>query len=618
MKKQPILFLILLIIPILITACGNSTQTESEEKIQDDGAPDGSIAETNEINGSGAAVDPEKADIVFTNGTILSMAPVNEVFQAIAIKENRIISVGGTTDMAAYIADATQIIDLNGRTLMPGFIDAHQHLFDDAIIYGYDPLPNQQIAIENGITAIADMFVDEGVLSQLANLSNSGDLRVRLIVYLVYTSNCGDATGDWWRVYQPGQVIGPNLQIGGIKIFTDGGSCGIPAMSVEYPGGGFGNLFFTQNDLIQAIREVDAAGFQAAIHALGDRSLEQVLNAIEDVSGGEKNRLRHRIEHNSTIRPELLARYNETGALPVIFGAYPTCIRAEGGGVYKYVLSSDYGEWDWPWRALLDTNPGIQPAWHSDFLALPNMSPLYHAWGMVTRKSVAEDGSICEPPDWLKAGALRIEEVLPMMTINAAYAVNREKEIGSLEAGKLADLVILSENPLTVPADEIKDIQVLMTMIDGEVEYCAESSICPVGDSNNGDEPLTGSITFTSSSSLPENPPALAMDGNPETIWSAGMHPEQWIQVDLGAERQVTRLNLLVSQYPAGDTIHQIWTGQSGDDLKMVYEFNGYSTDGDIIEFIPAPGLENIRIIRILSKESPSWIAWREIVIESD
>jgi hypothetical protein len=68
-----------------------------------------------------------------------------------------------------------------------------------------------------------------------------------------------------------------------------------------------------------------------------------------------------------------------------------------------------------------------------------------------------------------------------MMTINAAFAVNRENEIGSLEVGKLADLVVLSDNPLDVGTDDIKDIQVLMTMIDGKVEYCRPGSeaICP-------------------------------------------------------------------------------------------------------------------------------------------
>ena len=150
------------------------------------------------------------------------------------------------------------------------------------------------------------------------------------------------------------------------------------------------------------------------------------------------------------------------------------------------------------------------------------------------------------------------------------------------------------------------------------MEYCADESLCPNKISVSREQPFASPFTFSASSSLPENPPELAMDGNPDTIWSSGQHAEQWIQIDLGAQRRVSRVNLLVSQYPAGDTIHQIWAGSSEDDLKMANEFRGYSADGDALEFIPAPGLENMRIIRIVSVESPSWIAWREIEIEAD
>ena len=69
---------------------------------------------------------------------------------------------------------------------------------------------------------------------------------------------------------------------------------------------------------------------------------------------------------------------------------------------------------------------------------------------MVTRKAVNNDNSICNPPDWLREGALRIEEILPMMTRNSAYALFFQNLIGSLESGKLADMIILSDNPLTV------------------------------------------------------------------------------------------------------------------------------------------------------------------------
>jgi len=74
-----------------------------------------------------------------------------------------------------------------------------------------------------------------------------------------------------------------------------------------------------------------------------------------------------------------------------------------------------------------------------------------------------------------------VEEALPLMTVEAAYALLREGEIGSLKAGKLADLIILSANPLDVDHDAILDIQVLMTMVGGEVEHCEQGheEICP-------------------------------------------------------------------------------------------------------------------------------------------
>jgi predicted amidohydrolase YtcJ len=80
---------------------------------------------------------------------------------------------------------------------------------------------------------------------------------------------------------------------------------------------------------------------------------------------------------------------------------------------------------------------------------------------------------------WL--GAIGVEQALRVMTINSAYALFRENEIGSLQAGKLGDLVILSENPVAIDPLAIKDIQVLVTMIDGKVEHCADGAegLCP-------------------------------------------------------------------------------------------------------------------------------------------
>ena len=113
-----------------------------------------------------------------------------------------------------------------------------------------------------------------------------------------------------------------------------------------------------------------------------------------------------------------------------------------------------YQGWEWRWPDLLTANPGVHFAWHSDRgSALFPLPPLMHLYSMVTANEVDVDGeTICDTPAWLAHKMLTVEQVLPMMTIEAAYALFRDEEVGSLRAGKLADLVILSGNPLVVDA----------------------------------------------------------------------------------------------------------------------------------------------------------------------
>ena len=551
------------------------------------------------------------------------MEPSNPEAQAIAIQGKKILAVGTNEDIIQFQGENTILVSLDGRTLLPGFVDAHSHMFGEQLLADQDPLPDQQMAIENGVATTAEFYVDQVILNKLNAIADAGELQMRVNAYLLYTTNCGELLDDWWKAYSPNQQIAPNLFVRGIKIFADGGSCKAPAMSVEYPGGGKGDLFFTQEQMNQIVADVQAAGFQVAIHAAGDRAAEQAQNAMAAALNGQANTYRHRIEHNSTIRPELLPRYGEIGIIPTIFGTYSTCIRTTGeSGRFKYLLSEEYGAWDWPWRALVDANPNLPVAWHADYPVFGNIDPIYNLWGMVTRKQVNTDGSICDPPDWLKAGALRIEEVLPMMTINSAYALFFEQEIGSLEAGKLADLVILSENPLGVESDKLKDIEVLMTMIDGQVEFCAAGfeSLCPSASALDtsplpSSDAELASVTVTASGSLPDSPPSNAIDKDPETVWNAGTGPEQWIQVDLGKPTVISAIRLTVAQYPNGETIHQIWVGADASNLSLVHEFKQLTTDSEALEFTPSTPLGNIQFVKIVTTQSPSWVAWREIEV---
>ncbi len=557
-----------------------------------------------------------QADIIFTNGDILTMDASNPTAQAIAIQDGKIIAVGSNDEIQTYRDEKTVLVNLAGRTLLPGFVDAHAHLILDAQGSADKFSQIQSDALRGGISTETEMGANVELFNQLKSYDEAGLMKIRWNVYFAYDTNCGDPLDqNWFKIYKQGQDITQHIRAQGVKIWADGGSCHVPAVTFEYPGGyGHGDLYMTQDQLTSIVKEVQAAGYQIGIHALGDRAIEEAQNAIAAALSGTPNVYRHRIEHNAVLHDALLPRYTQIGIIPTIFGSYPTCWRVNSTTQFKYVVPVDLGTWEWPWRALLDANPGIKAAWHSDYAVFPNIAPMAHLYGFVTRNQVAEDGSICQAPAWLKQGAITVDEALHIMTINSAYALFREKEIGSLEAGKLADMIILSENPLKVQPEAIKDINVLMTMIGGKVEYCAAEfeTLCPSASSSDLGP---ASVTVTASSSLADSPPGNVLDGNIETLWSSGSSAPQWIQIDLGKVTVVSAIRLVISQYPEGNTIHQIWVGADANNLTLVHEFKGFTQDPNTLEFQPSPPLTNIRYIKILTTESPSWVAWREIEV---
>ncbi|MCI0396379.1 MAG: amidohydrolase family protein [Chloroflexi bacterium] len=421
-------------------------------------------------------VSPQQ-HLIFHNGAILTMDTTRPEAQAMAIAGDRIEAVGGDAEILALRRPGSVVVDLQGRTLMPGFVDPHTHLLNDAEQYLEMSLAEaQQVALENGITTIGDLYVTEEFLQEMAELAKNGQLRLRTSLYLVATDNCGRLQGEWYKEYAPTHTPGEMLRIGGVKIFTDGGTCERPALSYELQAGeGLGDLFFSQEELNSLVAEAQTAGFQVAIHAIGDRAVEQAQTAIAAALAGQPNSYRHRIEHNAVIRPELLPRYGEIGIVPVIFGPYPVC------NPFGPPPPPEYQSWEWPWRALLDANPGLPVAWHGDDPFFGRIRPLDDLYSLVTRNEVGEDGQVCESPTWQKVHTITAAEALPLMTRNAAYALFRDEEVGRLAPGQYADLIILSGNPLAVEPEAIKDLEVWLAMVGGRVEYCAagREAFCP-------------------------------------------------------------------------------------------------------------------------------------------
>ena len=446
---------------LILTACLSSTQPEA-------GIP---------------AVSKSQSTI-FYNGVILTMEAGFPQAQAIAIQDQKILAVGQDDEILALRAPGTRVIDLQGRTLMPGFVDAHTHILNDARSQGMSLDEAQARALRNGITTLGDLFVDRSFLREIRKFEGEGRLRVRTGLYLVYNDPCGEVFGDWYKDNPPTRSAGEMLRINGVKIFTDGGSCGRPALSFEIEkGAGHGDLWMSQDQLNQVVREAQSTGYQVAIHAIGDRAVEQAQNAIAFALDGQPNQFRHRMEHISVLTPEMVRRFGELGIIAVIPGIYPSCTP------FGPPLPKEYGSWEWPWRDLRAANPEMKIAWHSDF-PFWSTSPILHLYGFVTRKDVYLQYD-CSPQVWLRDDTLSVEQALTIMTIDSAYALFREDEVGSLEAGKYADLIVLSQNPLTIPPEELKRIQVLVTLVNGQFEYCAagQPDLCP-GYANRVPEPL--------------------------------------------------------------------------------------------------------------------------------
>ena len=417
-------------------------------------------------------VSPEQ-HIIFHNGTIVKMDQAMLVAEAMAITGEKITAVGTNSDILAQQQAGTIVVDLNGRTLMPGFVDAHTHLFNDAEQYFDMSLAEvQQVALENGITTIGNMYVDKRFYKEITAYAPA--LRLRTSLYLVMTDNCGKVLGDWYQDHPVTRNAGEMLRIGGVKLFTDGGTCERPALSYELtPGEGLGDLFHTQEALNEMVTTAQTAGYQVAIHAIGDRAVEQAQNAFAAALDGEPNSYRHRIEHNSVIRPDLLPRYGEIGILPVVFGLYPSC------NPFGPPPPPEFQAWEWPYRALLDANPGLPVAWHGDDPFFGRIRPLDDLYSLITRADVDAEGNVCPAPAWHQAHTITVEEALPMMTINAAYALFRDEEVGSLTVGKYADLIVLPDNPLAVAPETLLEMEVLLTMVGGRVEVCTlPETIC--------------------------------------------------------------------------------------------------------------------------------------------
>jgi predicted amidohydrolase YtcJ len=248
-----------------------------------------------------------------------------------------------------------------------------------------------------------------------------------------------------------------------VKIWADGGMSSRTAAihgSYPVPPYGSGILYFERDELTKMVRDFDARGFQVCIHAQGDRAIETVLDAYSAamaVTAG--NPRRHRIEHGGAMYPPLAAR---AAALGIVVASQPGFMSTLGDGFAA--AFGDRGHDLYAFRSW--RRAGITVAGSSDAPVI-TADPLLGIRDAILRRT--GDGLVLGPAERLPA-----RDALDLYTTQAAFAMHREGEIGSIEPGKLADFVVLDRNPLRTDPERITDIRVLATVLGGTPVYQSE------------------------------------------------------------------------------------------------------------------------------------------------
>jgi predicted amidohydrolase YtcJ len=273
--------------------------------------------------------------------------------------------------------------------------------------------------------------------------------------------------GQWERLAAEVKERGRGndwLQIGGLKGFVDG-SLGSHTAAFLEPFSDTpadrGLLVNTEEDLEKWTLGADRAGLQVVVHAIGDRAIRTQLDVYERVAkaNGPRDR-RFRIEHSQHIAPADIPRYAQLG---VIASMQPYHAIDDGRWAEK-VIGAKRCETTYAFRSLLDS--GARLAFGSDWYVAPP-TPMEGIYAAVTRRTL--DGK--NPGGWVPQQKITVEESLRAYTIDAAYAAFDESKLGSLEPGKLADVVVLRKNLFEVPPEEINAVPIRMTIVGGSVVF---------------------------------------------------------------------------------------------------------------------------------------------------
>jgi len=270
------------------------------------------------------------------------------------------------------------------------------------------------------------------------------------------------------------------LSVGAAKFFLDGviedHAAALLAPYFDAPGN-TGTTQWAPEKYAQAVAELDRRGFQIFTHAIGDRAVHIALDAYQEarLKNGTAD-ARHRIEHVELVSPQDIPRFAALGVIPSMqpLHAYPE------EGVWGRRTGPEREKFAFAWSSL--EKGGAHLAFGSDWEVV-TMNP----WPGVQVAVTRQDDKGQPPGGWVPEQRISVAQTIAGYTTGAAYSGHRELTEGSLEPGKLADLIILSQNPFEVDPHDLAKTRVELTMVGGRVVYQQlGGSIRPGGELHQG------------------------------------------------------------------------------------------------------------------------------------
>jgi len=342
-------------------------------------------------------------------------------------------------------------------------------------------------SVSLGLTTVTDMGVTAGMVEVYDAAQQEGALPLRAALFL---GDDAELLDEWFAA---GPRIDPEgrLTVRGVKLYADGALGSRGAALVEpYSDdpGNLGLLVSSGDHLADVARRARQAGFQVAVHAIGDRGNLVALDALEralsegapsqgdgEGDSGDGDDPRFRVEHAQVMRLADLSRMADLG---IIASMQPTHATSDmpwaGARVGERRLAGAYA-----WRKVLDA--GGRLAFGSDF-PVERPAPVLGLHAAVTRQDL--DGQ--PAGGWLAGERLSRQEALAGFTLDAAHSLFLDHLVGSLEVGKRADLVVWDRDLMRVPADEIPSLRADLTLVDGRVVHEAADGGGDGDDSGGG------------------------------------------------------------------------------------------------------------------------------------